>query len=625
MKPLSGREVIGLCRPYVDAHTLGVSAIEQLLIECGYETVIADADLCEAVGAPNEPINEVKIENWVKTNGISRLGFSYRLDPVDGARAFGRLKAALERRNLFEENGGPIKGLYFAGLPEACRRVEAEHRDSVRTFIGDESSAETLEKFGVPSGRIPSALANEATEDAARLAFGQRLVRSEAHLKIKPVDRSGGPNFGTRREHLRDRIDHGIQMGFPPLMRAHVGPYLPDREEAVRLYIEQARQLAETGFLDVLSIGSSQLSQSHFGQDWGDLPNGGGVPVNSPEEYRAIYEAARPMLVRTYAGTRNVDKLAPVYEETINIAWHALSFWWFSTIDGRGPNLPLLNLQQHMATLEHIARTGKPFEPNIPHHFAFRGADDVSYVVSAILAARTAKRLGVRYFVLQHMLNTPRSTWGSQDIAKGRAMLALARDLEDERFRVFYQPRAGLDFFSPGLDKAKAQLASVSVLMDLVEPNKPHSPNAIHVVSYTEASHLAAPHEVDESIQITRAAIEARRRERFQEGGELEREAQERTEKLLGDARKLLATMEEAIPDLYSAKGLYDAFWAGFMPVPYLWEGRDELVHAVNWKTALRNGSVIVLDERGQPIEAEERARVATANLIDNYAGRRVE
>ena len=274
------------------------------------------------------------------------------------------------------------------------------------------------------------------------------------------------------------------------------------------MFLDWTRQLAKDGFLDVLSIGTSQLSQSNFGEDWGDKQNGGGVPINSGAEFQKVWKNARPMLVRTYAGTQNIPQLAKMYEETINIAWHALSFWWFCQIDGRGPYPVRQNLEQHIETLRVIAETGKPFEPNIPHHFAFRGADDVTYVISAVLAARTAKRLGVRYFILQNMLNTPKYTWGVQDLAKSRAMLSLVRELEDERFRVILQPRAGLDYFSHDLDKAKVQLAAVSAMMDDIEPHNPNSPPIVHVVSYSEASHLADPPVINESIQITRAAIE---------------------------------------------------------------------------------------------------------------------
>lgn len=149
--------------------------------------------------------------------------------------------------------------------------------------------------------------------------------------------------------------------------------------------------MSSAGLLDIVSVGSSQLSQSDFGTDWGDRPNGGGVPINSEKDLRDIWQAARPMLVRTYSATRNVPQMAEVYERTINIAWHALSLWWFNKIDGRGPNNVFENLKQHFDALKVIAQHGKPFEPNIPHHFSFRGGDDYTYVLSAYLAALIAK------------------------------------------------------------------------------------------------------------------------------------------------------------------------------------------------------------------------------------------
>ena len=214
------------------------------------------------------------------------------------------------------------------------------------------------------------------------------------------------------------------------------------------------------------------------------------VPVNSEAEYIDIWQAARPMLVRTYSGTKNVQKLAEIYERTINISWHALSLWWFNELDGRGPNALYDNLKEHLDTIRYISTTGKPVETNVSHHFAFRGADDITYIISGFLAAKATKKYGARTFVLQNMLNTPRSTWGIQDLAKGRTMLKLVKELEDENFRVVLQTRAGLDFFKPNIEIAKAQLATVTALMDDIDPNNEMSPEIIHVVSYSEALFL---------------------------------------------------------------------------------------------------------------------------------------
>jgi hypothetical protein len=396
-------------------------------------------------------------------------------------------------------------------------------------------------------------------------------------------------------------------------MRAHVGPYLPDRIEAVELFKDWTRQLAHSGLLDILSIGTSQLSQAAFGEDWQDHPNGGGVPIHSPEELADIWNAARPMLVRSYAGTKNIVQMARIHEETLDIAWHALSLWWFCQIDGRGPNTVRENLHEHMAALRTIAESGKPFEPNVPHHFAFRGSDDLSYVVSGYLAARTAKEAGIHTLVLQVMLNTPKYTWGVQDLAKARAFLQLVRHLEDPSFKVYLQPRGGLDYFSRDEDKAKAQLAAVTALMDDIEPEDPCSPQIIHVVGYSEATRLADPTVVDESIRITRHALsEYRRMKKIGEMPDMCRDSEisARTEFLLSESRTLIHAIESSVDKPYSAAGLYEVLAAGYFPLPYLWECREEFAEAVAWRTRLFEGGVRVVDSEGRPVSASDRAAV---------------
>lgn len=602
----------GLARPAIDVHTLGLSSVAQLLEECGIRCVAADAALCSCLSDPDAPDNADALVRWIRDCGISVLGLSYRLDPEDGVRWAGRTVQGLKSRRLLAEQGGPIRVLVFAGLPETCERVGAQVPEIGTVFEGDETPAETRDRLGVDAALVPRDLAAGVRYDEDRLAFGRELIRKGNYAAVKPVDRSGYREFGTRQDSLMARLSHGALNELPPLMRAHVGPYAADREEAVRLFLDWCRQLARTGLLDVLSVGTSQLTQSDFGGAWGDRPNGGGVPLNSREEFGAVWSAARPMLVRTYAGTRDIPALARMYEETINMAWHALSLWWFCRIDGRGPYPVRQNLEQHLETLRYVASTGKPFEANVPHHFAFRGADDVTYVVSAVLAAKAAKAQGIRHFVLQTMLNTPKYTWGIQDLAKARATLKLVRELEDDRFRALLQPRGGLDYFSHRPDKAKAQLAAVTALMDDIEPENAASPRIIHVVSYSEGFRLADPATVDESIRITRHALTEYRRLRRR--GRVDNMAEDpdvvaRTAELVAEARTVLQAVEANVPDPYGAEGLYRIFADGFLPVPYLWECREEFSRAVRWQTRVIRGSVRIVDERGTPVPAAVRMR----------------
>ncbi len=485
-------------------------------------------------------------------------------------------------------------------------------------FDGEETPQETLYRLGIRPAAVPRESARALAYDTDRMAFGEQLIRRGDYLALRAPHRGGYPEFGTAKESVSMRIQHAARQQQLPLYRAHMGKYLPDREEAVRLFFRWARDLADLGQLDVLSIGSSQLSQERFGEDWGEAANGGGVPLNSREEFAEAWRAARPMLVRSYAGTKNLAAMARMNEETIHAAWHALSIWWFCQIDHRGPYLLQENLEQMEEALRTIASSGKPFEPNVPHHFAFRGADETTYVVSGYLAARTAKALGVRQLIVQNMLNTPRYVWGVQDLARSRTLLRLVRSLQDERFSVVLQTRAGLDYLSADPSRAKAQLAAATALMDDIEPHDPLSPQIIHVVSWSEATQFADPAIISESVQICRQALTDYRL--LRSNGSIDdmgasEEVNRRSAELEAEALAVIAAIDQNVPSPLSAAGLYKTFAAGFLPVPYLWECREELPGAVGWRTRLSGGAVRLMGENGLPLSVERRIERARANL----------
>ena len=621
----------GFIKPAIDAHTMGIVSVSELLKECGYEVVLADADIEKAINEYKYEARRKAVASWVASNKIQKLGLSYRLDEHDAINMLGYLVEELKRSKLMKFQGGPVETIYFGGLPKTCQAVEREFKGIVETFEGGESARDTLLRLGVPDERIPKEIQQGNKYDDSLLKFGKEVINTGDYLGYKPKDRSNYPEFGTNRDSVTKRID--ANMGgnssddFTPLIRAHVGPYSAEaaaaeaaRIESVNEFLSWSKELAKTGYLDILSVGSSQLTQSNFAEDWDGKPNGGGVPINSKEEYRMIYEASRPLLVRTYAGTKNIPELASIYEDTINISWHALSLWWFNKLDERGPYDLYTNLKEHINTIKYIAKTGKPFEANVSHHFAFRGADDVTYIVSAYLAAKLAKRLGIKTYILQNMLNTPRLTWGIQDLAKSRAMLSLVRSLEDGNFRVLLQPRAGLDYFKPDLDEARIQLAAVTALMDDIEPYNIKSPQIIHVVSYSEASHLATPDIINESIKITNHSLmEYRRMKKLGNVADMGKslEVDVRQTELFESARVIIRSIESNIKDPYSPEGFYKIFAAGFLPVPYLWGEIEEFSHARNWTTKPVRGSVKVVDKEGNAMKSGEVAEIAISNLKD--------
>jgi hypothetical protein len=591
-------DVIGLAKTDVDVHTLGITCIDDLLRNCGFATAIVDDKLSKAFLDPRKINNASLIEKWIYQERISVLGFSYRLDPSDSINIFRELIGLLKDRNLLVSGGGPIKSVYFAGLPDACDFVRKNFENVAGVFYGDETPQQSLTILGIDPSLAPLSIMKQHHYDKSLEDFCKDIIDKGEYTCVGPVDRSY-PFFGTRKDGLIARLNDGKRRGLPPIIRAHAGPYHQKREEAIKQFIDWSKQLASAGLLDVLSIGTSQLTQSRFGETWEGYPNGGGVPINSSDEFRRIYEAALPMLVRTYAGTKDLTKLAKIYERDINIAWHALSLWWFSQIDGRGTNPVLDNLREHFDTIRYIASTKKPFEANVPHHFAFRGADDISYIVSAVLSARVAKKLGINDFILQIMLNDPKYTWGVNDLAKSRVTLDLVKELENSNFRVYLQTRAGLDYLSHDERRAKQQLAAVAALMDDIDPFNRQSPDIIHVVSYSEGVNLATPNIINDSIRITRHALDSYRQLRNR--GEIDnmstdRDVMERKEYLLSGARLVLSTIDRRIKNPYTPEGLYDIFSAGFLPVPQLSYCRNDFPEAIRWKTKIRNGCVDIYD-----------------------------
>lgn len=603
-------DVFGFIKTKVDAHTMGIYTMANLLRDCGYKVVIANDDIGEAVEQISKINNYSLFKHWILTNAINRISFSYRMDPIDGYKYFMQMYAHLKSDNMLEAQGGPIKEISFAGLPDACELVSQKTNRHILIFPGNESPLESLRMYGVPENVLPKSLVNDNPYDKMRWDFAKELIESD-RWKFEPVqDHYGYKECGKNNDSYVARLNYAREKHSLPIIRTHSGPYNENRLEALKEFNSWCQDLAKSKLLDVLSIGSSQLTQSNFGEDWEGKPNGGGIPVNSEIEYQIIKENAAPMLVRTYSGTKNVPELARMHERALNISWHALSFWWFDELDGRGNNTLLENLREHFEAVRYIVTTGKPIEPNVPHHFAFRGADDVTYIVSGYLAAKAIKKMGARHMILQNMLNTPKYTWGVQDLAKGRAMIKLVRELEDDRFKVSLQSRGGLDYFAPDLEEAKIQLAAVTCMMDDLEPNNDNSPEIIHVVNYSEAVRLATPPIIKESIQITLNALHsyrfARKMGLIPDMGQ-DSDVQYRFENLMYETRQAIRLLEENIPNLYTPEGFERVFREGFLAVPYLMDQHKKWTKATMWKTALKNGGISVVDEDGNIISTEDR------------------
>ena len=184
-------------------------------------------------------------------------------------------------------------------------------------------------------------------------------------------------------------------------------------------------------------------------------------------------------------------------------------------------------------------------------------------------------------------------------------MLRLVRELEDCQFTISLQLRAGLDYFAPDLEKAKVQLASVTCLMDDIEPDNDNSPEIIHVVNYSEAVRLATPPIIKESIKITLNALHEYRLARklgTVPNMKYDIVVKEREDEYYQEAKEAINLLEAKIPNLYSPEGFYTVFVNGFLPVPYLMDQNRKFPKSTQYKTAIKNGGIRVVDEKGKII-----------------------
>ena len=406
-------------------------------------------------------------------------------------------------------------------------------------------------------------------------------------------------------EDIPDRTINRIRWKAPvPLLRHHFG--LPDYGET----LEGIRKIAESGVVDVISLGTDQDTQENFFHPERQNPRrkgAGGVPVRSTDQFKLLYQATRrgnfPM-IRTYTGTDDFIRLAEMYVETINIAWAAIPLFWFNRMDGRGPWDLEGSIREHQTLMTWYAERDIPVELNEPHHWGMRDAPDVVFVASAFLAAYNAKACGVRDYIAQLMFNSPPVTSDSMDLAKMLAVLELVSELESEDFRLWRQTRTGLLSYPVDEDYARAHLAS-SVYLQMAL--KPH---IVHVVGYTEADHAAKPEDVIESCKLARRAIT---NGLGQPDMTSSPEIRERVRELVLEARVTLKAIRNlAGPEVQDpwadAETLTKAVESGIMDAPQLKNnpyGLGQIVTRIDDR-----GACIVFDpELNQPVA--ERVRLA--------------
>ncbi len=482
------------------------------------------------------------------------VGVSYRLTPETGERLLGQF--AEEASTLYEQ------GVRFAfgGTPPVAERArKLGFFESV--FDGNESPEQVL-----------AYLKGQPAQAAKELDFPQRAV-----------------------ERIKWRAPY-------PLLRHHFG--LPTMEDT----IAGVQKIAEAQALDLISLGTDQDAQENFFHPERQDPRrkgAGGVPVRSPDDFRAIYEASRcgnyPML-RAYSGTDDFIRYAEMLTETIHNAWCAIPLFWFNQMDGRGPWGLEGSIREHQRVMAWYGGRNIPVELNEPHHWGMRDAPDVVFVVSAFLSAYNAKKQGVEDYIAQMMFNSPPGMSDAMDLAKMLAALAMIHRLEDSSFHIWRQTRIGLLSHPLDPDAARGHLAASTYLQMALKPH------IYHIVGHTEAHHAATADDIIEAGKIVRRAItnslgapdmtsvlEVRSRKQ-----ELIFEAQMTLNAIRGLAAK-------GVEDAWTDPGtLAQAVTSGILDAPQL--HNNKFGQGVI-RTRIVDGACVAVDEEGRPVS--EKVRLA--------------
>ncbi len=412
-----------------------------------------------------------------------------------------------------------------------------------------------------------------------------------------------GGKVPVKEEDFPQTLPERIEFKSPyPLIRHHIG--LPTLEET----IEEIKKLSESKLLDIISIAPDQNCQSYFFEPEKMDPKqdgAGGAPIRSVEDFRKLFEASRRgnyPLMRCYAGTRNLVKFAKILKETINNAWAAIPIFWYSDLDKRSDRPLLSAIKENMEAIRWNAENSVPVEVNDSHQWELRNAHDALAVFDAYLVAYIAKKLGVKWYVQQYMLNTPPNLSPKMDIAKMLAKIELVESLKDENFIPYRMIRTGLLSFPADPFRAMGQLVSSMFYGSYLEPH------IIHVVSYCEAIKRATSKEIIESVKmVKRANILAKSGlPDFREDPEVDRRVKELKEEAM--------VIKEAVEELGRGKKdplldpevLFAAVKTGIMDAPGLVGfsvAKGEVI------TQVINGANFAVDEDGNILTEKERIR----------------
>ena len=426
-----------------------------------------------------------------------------------------------------------------------------------------------------------------------------------------------GRDYSEEESYPRELISR-IKSKYPyPILRHHLG--LPTIEETV----EAIEKVAEAKVIDIISVAPDQNAQEFFfdQENMDERLNGaGGAPLRTRDDFRKLYKAGERgnyPLLRSYSGTKNIIKFAEVLKETIDNAWCAVPFFWYSELDNRGPRPLLEAIRENQELMKWHGERNIPVEVNDPHHWSLRDAHDAIAVAVAYIVAYNAKKMGVKDYIAQYMFNVPATISPEMDLGKMLAKIELIESLVDDNFSVYRQARAGLASFPTNLYQAKGQLAASAYLAMAIKPH------IYHVVGYCEAHHAAKAEDIIESAMIVRGIL----KNEFLGTVNMAKDSkvQERKNTLIEEAKIIINSIKDLSPNiedpLTDPETLTKAVALGILDAPHL---QGSKIAKGKLKTRMVSGALYAYDEKQGKI-IPEGERISEKERINSLVETRIK
>jgi hypothetical protein len=404
---------------------------------------------------------------------------------------------------IFLGSAVPIEKVLEAAHAEKAAIVDVSYR------LSPESGERLLAQFVAGATKLYEAGARfvlEATppvaERAIKLGFFEKIFDgSELPDEILAYLKGQTVHDLTESDYPQLAVNRIAWRAPSPILHLHFG--LPTIEAT----IQGIQKISDARVLDLISLGTDQDAQENFFRPERQAARRkgvGGVPVRTPADFAALYEASRrgnfPMLL-AHSGTDDFIRYAEVLIKNLHNAWCVIPLMWFNQLDGRGPWDLEGSIREHQLLMAWSGLRQIPVELHEAHHWGMRDAPDVVYVASAFLAAYNAKKYGVKDYIAQMMFSSPPGTSDAMDLAKMLAILEIIQPLADHRFRIWRQTRLQLLSHPIRPDAAPGQFSASTYLPMALKPH------ICHIVGPREAHHAAHADNVIAACKIVRQVI----------------------------------------------------------------------------------------------------------------------